>query len=78
MCAVRMISPSSRIASLSRTRPAAIGRLARKINGSAPAGTNGTRSIPGEFALPACTSGVKPSASRAAGGQRIPIGMRRI
>jgi hypothetical protein len=48
----------------------------KKINGSAPAGTNGTRSRPGEFALPGFTNGLRPSASRAASGQRIPIGMR--
>ena len=54
----------------------ASGRLAKKTMVLAPAGTNGTPSTREASALHACTSGVNPSASRAASGQRIPIGMR--
>jgi hypothetical protein len=54
----------------------AAGRPAKKTNGLAPAGMNGTHSTWEEFASPASTSGLKPSAHRAADGLRIRIGMR--
>ena len=64
------------------TRPApasgarcAAGRRAKKTNGSAPADTNGTRSTREECVPLACTSGLRPSASRAAAGRRIRIGI---
>jgi hypothetical protein len=54
----------------------AVGHPARKANGSAPAATNGTRSIQEGFAQPACTSGLKPSAFAVAVRRRIRTGMR--
>jgi deazaflavin-dependent oxidoreductase (nitroreductase family) len=42
--------------------------------GLAPAGTSGTRSIPGESAHHAFTSGLKRNACPVAAGRRIPIG----
>jgi hypothetical protein len=42
--------------------------------GLAPAATYGTHLTPGEFAQPACTSGLQPSAARVSGGRRIRIG----
>jgi hypothetical protein len=55
--------------------PSAVGRPAKTTNGFAPAATSGTRSRPEASAQPACTSGLKPSASLAADGRRIRIGM---
>lgn len=54
----------------------AAGRPAKKTNGSAPAGTNGIRSTREESAQPACTSGLKRSASHVADGQRTRSGTR--
>lgn len=53
----------------------AVGRPASKTSGLVAAGIIGTRSIPGESALRASISGIRPSVSRASGGLRIPIGM---
>jgi hypothetical protein len=52
------------------------GRPARKTNGSAPAGMSGTHSTREAFAQPVFTTGLRLSASRAADGQRIRIGMQ--
>jgi hypothetical protein len=54
----------------------AAGRPARTTDGLVAADTNGTRSIPGASAQPACTSGLKPSAFLAAVGRRTRSGMR--
>jgi hypothetical protein len=54
----------------------AAGRPARKTIGFVSAGTIGTRSIPGVSAPPASTNGLRRSASSAAGGRRIRIGIR--
>jgi hypothetical protein len=53
----------------------AVGRPARKIAGFVTADTNGTRSTPGASALPASTSGLRPSASHAPAGRCIRVGM---
>src|ERR1700688_890264 len=53
----------------------AAGRPAKKTSGSAPAVTSGTLSIREPSAQPACTSGLKRSASLAADGRRIRIGI---
>jgi hypothetical protein len=50
---------------------------ARKTSGPAHADTVGTHLTREESALRACTSGAKRSASRAVGGRRIRIGMRK-
>jgi hypothetical protein len=52
------------------------GRPERTTNGFAPAGTSGTRSTLEAFAQPACTSGLKPNASRAVDGRRTRCGMQ--
>jgi hypothetical protein len=54
----------------------AVGRLAKKTNGSAPADMSGTRSIREASAQHVFTSGLRRSASHAADGRRIRIGMR--
>ena len=54
----------------------AVGRPARKTDVFAPAGMNGTRSTAEGYARRASTSGLRPSASRAPAGRRMPIGMR--
>lgn len=54
----------------------AVGRLVSKTNGFARVATSGTRSTREEYALPACISGLKRSASLAVDGRRIPTGMR--
>ena len=54
----------------------AAGRPAKRTNGLVPAATNGTRSTPEVFAPRVFTSGLRPSASLAAGGRCIRIGMR--
>jgi hypothetical protein len=54
----------------------AAGRRATKTNGFAPAAMSGTPSTPEGSVPPACTSGLRPSASRAHGGRRIRSGMR--
>ena len=54
----------------------AAGRLARKTAGCVSAAMSGTPSIQEECALPACTNGLRPSASRVRDGRRIRIGMR--
>ncbi len=56
--------------------PSAPGRPAKKTDGFVTADTNGTRSIPGASALPASTSGLRPSAFLVAAGRRIPSGIR--
>ncbi len=56
--------------------PCAAGRPARMTAGLAPAGTSGKRSIPGESARRAFTSGLRRSASSAAAGRRIQTGIR--
>lgn len=53
----------------------AVGRPAKKINGSATAAINGTRSTLEAFAQPASTSGLKRNASLAADGRCIRSGM---
>lgn len=53
----------------------AVGRRAKKTNGSALAASNGTHSTPEASARPACTSGPKPSASLAAVGRPTRSGM---
>src|SRR5262249_43190820 len=47
----------------------AVGRRAKRTNGSAPAASNGIRLIPAACALLAFTSRVKPIASRAEAGR---------
>lgn len=54
----------------------ALGHLARKTAGSAPAALSGTRSTLAGSARRACTSGLKLSASRALAGRCIHIGTR--
>jgi hypothetical protein len=54
----------------------AAGRRAKRTNGSASAAMAGTPSIREVSAHRACTSGLRPSASRAANGRRILSGMR--
>jgi hypothetical protein len=54
----------------------AAGRLGKTTNGSASAVIRGTHLILEEFAHRACTSGLRRSASLAAVGRRIRIGMR--
>jgi hypothetical protein len=54
----------------------AVGRHARMTVGRVAAATFGTRSTPEACAQPACTSGLRRSASRVCGGRRIQIGMR--
>jgi hypothetical protein len=54
----------------------AVGGPAKRTNGPVPAGTGGTRSTLDASALPACTSGLKSSASLAADGRRTHSGMR--
>ena len=77
------------IASLSRrrasTRPvhefdvhSVAGRPVRKTTGLVAADTNGTALIREECAQPACTSGLKLSASLAADGRRVRIGMLNV
>src|SRR5579864_2981579 len=74
------------VASLKRINPAspnlrasaahsAAGRLAKKTNGFATADTIGTPSTREASAPPACTSGLKPSASHAVDGRLTQIGM---
>ena len=73
--AASMINARAETAS---TKPAhsAGGLPERKTNGSAPADTSGTRSIREVSAPPACTNGLRHSASRAADGRCIRAGMR--
>ena len=52
----------------------AVGRLAKKTSGLVPANMNGTRSTLEAYAQLASVSGLKPSASLAVDGRRIPIG----
>jgi len=66
---------SIRLVLASGARSAA-GRPARTTAGLAPAGMNGTRSTAEGYARRASTSGLRPSASRAPAGRRMPIGMR--
>ena len=68
--------PTSRLARASVARSAA-GRRAKKTNGFAPAAMSGILSTREASALRACTTGVRPSASRAHGGRRIRSGMQR-
>lgn len=53
----------------------AVGRPATKTGGSAPADTNGTRSIRAVCARLAFISGLEPSAYRAATGRLTPSGI---
>ena len=56
----------------------AAGRPARKTAGFARAEMNGTPLTPEVSAHPACTNGLRHSASLAADGRRIRIGMRPV
>ena len=56
--------------------PNVVGRLAGKINGSAPACICGTRSTQAACARHAFTNGLQPSASSVAAGRRIRSGTR--
>jgi hypothetical protein len=58
-----------------RAARSAVGRRARKTNGSAPAETNGTHSTRAACAPPTSISGLKPSALSVAAGRRIHFGM---
>src|SRR5206468_3649256 len=54
----------------------AVGRLAKKTSGSAPAAMSGIPSTREASAQPVCTNGLKPNASRAVDGRRTRSGMR--
>ena len=53
-----------------------VGRPAKRTSGFAHTDMNGTLSIREEYALPACISGLRPSASHAPGGLRTRSGLR--
>ena len=67
--------PSIRPALASAVRCVA-GRPAKTTSGLVAAGMSGTRSTREECAPPACTSGLKPNAHRAADGRHIRSGMQ--